>query len=70
MTNPTRMHTNLFICILGKKHQLNVDNIMSILTTLSTGQRRWLDLCCGQAWHFSMIKDGIDNGLDDRIEPT
>jgi len=51
-----------------KKHQLNVDNILSILTTLSTGQRRWLDLCCGQAWHFSMIKDGVDNGLDDRIE--
>ncbi len=55
-------------CIPGKKHQLNVDNIISILRTLSTGQRRWLDLCCGQAWHFSMIKEGVDNGLNDRIE--
>jgi SAM-dependent methyltransferase len=38
-----------------QKHQLNIDNLANILGQLSSMPPRWLDLACGQAWHFSMF---------------
>lgn len=48
-----------------EKHQLNVKNIERILLELPQGNKSWLDICCGQAWHFSKFprtikKVGVD----------
>lgn len=47
------------------KHELNIKNMKRILSELPQGNKKWLDICCGQAWHFSQFpgtiqKTGID----------
>lgn len=39
------------------KHELNVVNLKYILDGIERGEKRWLDTCCGQAWHFSVFPD-------------
>jgi SAM-dependent methyltransferase len=35
------------------KHLLDAKNLDAVLSGLGPGLPRWLDLACGQAWHFS-----------------
>ncbi len=47
------------------KHELNVTNVVRVLRRVAAARPAWLDLCCGQAWHFSRFstrvrKVGID----------
>src|SRR5580658_6364023 len=37
------------------KHELNIKNLESILGSFSPRRPDWLDLACGQAWHFSQF---------------
>ena len=47
------------------KHNLNVFNLRRILKRLPQKAARWLDLGCGQAWHFSQFNQGINQvGVD------
>jgi SAM-dependent methyltransferase len=41
------------------KHNLNVFNLRRILKEFPQESVRWLDLGCGQAWHFSQFPSGI-----------
>lgn len=48
-----------------KKHELNIRNIKKISSSLKTNRINWLDLFCGQAWHFSRFGDSYNKvGLD------
>lgn len=48
-----------------KKHALNMRNIEGILGTIATPSPVWLDLCCGQAWHFTKVADAVEKvGVD------
>lgn len=47
------------------KHRHNLATLARILESLPSEGCRWLDLCCGQAWHFaqfpaSIVKVGLD----------
>lgn len=42
----------LYIAPWGRKHRLNVANLGRILDGLGP-RPHWVDLACGQAWHFS-----------------
>ena len=51
-----------------EKHILNLKLLELILRPLERASDCWLDICCGQAWHFSQItrpirKVGIDISL-------
>lgn len=50
-------YADLYIAPWQRKHQLDVANLSRILDELEdrgSGTRpRWLDLACGQAWHFA-----------------
>ncbi len=48
-------YPSLYITPWAQKHQLNAANLARILDHLSAPQPRWLDLACGQAWHFSLF---------------
>jgi ubiquinone/menaquinone biosynthesis C-methylase UbiE len=45
----------LYIAPWPRKHELNATNLSRILAALGPGQPSWLDIGCGQAWHFSMF---------------
>jgi SAM-dependent methyltransferase len=48
-----------------RKHNLNATNLAHILASLTPPQPLWLDLACGQAWHFSVLPGrGRMIGLD------
>ncbi len=48
-----------------KKHELNVQNIKRIIENLPSAEKRWLDLCCGQGWHFSQFPSNLEKiGVD------
>ncbi len=47
----------LYIGPWNDKHQLNVANLTDIFDKLSAAEPRWLDLACGQAWHFSRFAE-------------
>lgn len=49
------LYPSLYLSPWPRKHQLNVENLDSILCGLTVQSPRWLDLACGQAWHFSMF---------------
>jgi len=36
-----------------RKHELNLHNLAQILDALPIAEPSWLDLACGQAWHFA-----------------
>ena len=44
-------YPSLYLDPWRRKHELNVRNLAAILDRKS--EPRWLDLACGQAWHFS-----------------
>jgi ubiquinone/menaquinone biosynthesis C-methylase UbiE len=47
------------------KHNLNVFNIERILQEILFEKKRWLDICCGQGWHFSKFSPKIEKiGFD------
>lgn len=47
------------------KHDLNRANLDRILSSLRAQPPRWLDLACGQAWHFSVLPGRAEmTGLD------
>jgi hypothetical protein len=49
------VYSSLYIRPFRRKHDLNVKNLATIIKTLSNPIPDWLDLACGQAWHFSMF---------------
>lgn len=49
-------YPSLYIKPWRNKHELNVRNLTAVLHGLATPMPDWLDLACGQAWHFSMFQ--------------
>ncbi len=49
------MYPSLYIAPWRRKHDLNADNLERVLRRLAAPMPNWLDLACGQAWHFSMF---------------
>lgn len=48
-----------------QKHELNAALIAQELAAAECPRRKWLDLCCGQAWHFSRFSDDVEKvGID------
>ena len=46
-------YPNLYVTPWRHKHEANIQNLDAILTGLGRISPRWLDLACGQAWHFA-----------------
>jgi SAM-dependent methyltransferase len=58
-------YPKLYIDPWRRKHWLNAENLAAILDALPDAMPRWLDLACGQAWHFAQFPDRARmNGLD------
>jgi hypothetical protein len=62
------IYESLYLVPWPNKHRHNIANINRILSNLPIEGRRWLDVCCGQAWHFSQFfgatkKFGLDISL-------
>jgi|SRR5579859_6370715 len=58
------MYEKLYLEPWPEKHQINLKLLKLILKDLPSSGR-WLDICCGQAWHFSQVdsplgKIGVD----------
>lgn len=49
------LYPSLYIAPWPRKHALNARNLARILDALPMAEPTWLDLACGQAWHFSMF---------------
>ncbi|MGO9231545.1 MAG: class I SAM-dependent methyltransferase [Bryobacteraceae bacterium] len=49
------LYPSLYLAPWRRKHELNAANLNRILSGLRPSQPRWLDLACGQAWHFSVL---------------
>jgi SAM-dependent methyltransferase len=45
----------LYLAPWRRKHALNAANLDRILTAYGPVNPSWLDLACGQAWHFSLF---------------
>jgi ubiquinone/menaquinone biosynthesis C-methylase UbiE len=45
-------YPSLYLAPWPRKHRLNAENLNRLLAELAPAPR-WLDLACGQAWHFS-----------------
>jgi hypothetical protein len=45
----------LYIAPWPRKHKLNAVNLAQIFDALPMPRPLWLDLACGQAWHFSLF---------------
>jgi len=45
----------IYITPWWRKHELNATHLRRILDALKPAQPSWLDIGCGQAWHFSMF---------------
>src|SRR5687768_9404102 len=57
-------YEQLYITPWVRKHNMNIANIKCILGGL-VDRGSWLDIACGQGWHFSqippsMVKIGVD----------
>jgi SAM-dependent methyltransferase len=48
-------YPSLYLMPWRRKHELNAANLDRILSGLRAPSPRWLDLACGQAWHFSVF---------------
>lgn len=62
-------YPSLYLHPWATKHQLNLRNLEHILRGLPRRKPLWLDIACGQAWHFSNFPDtirkaGLDGSLD------
>lgn len=61
----TKNYEALYLRPWRKKHELNIVNIEIILQQFSNSKVRWLDMFCGQGWHFSKFSDSIEKiGVD------
>jgi SAM-dependent methyltransferase len=49
------LYPSLYLAPWRLKHDLNVKNLAQLMQSLKTPVPAWLDLACGQAWHFSMF---------------
>jgi hypothetical protein len=59
------VYEDLYLQPWPDKHLTNVRILESLLPTERRSDLRWLDLCCGQAWHFSRFPDvGQATGID------
>lgn len=47
------LYRDLYLVPWARKHELNRRVLEQILSGLAEPSPRWLDLACGQAWHFS-----------------
>lgn len=47
-------YPELYIAPWRRKHRIDLANLTQILDGLGAAPR-WLDLACGQAWHFAMV---------------
>src|SRR2546429_1459496 len=45
----------LYVTPWRNKHELNVKNLAVVFQRLAAPMPYWLDLACGQAWHFAMF---------------
>ena len=48
-----KIYPSLYITPWRRKHDLNVRNLAAVFKTLVAPMPDWLDLACGQGWHFS-----------------
>jgi SAM-dependent methyltransferase len=57
-------YPELYIAPWQRKHRIDAANLTRLLDSLGADPR-WLDLACGQAWHFSAFPDrGRQLGVD------
>ncbi len=49
------VYPSLYITPWRNKHDLNAKNLTALFQGLAAPMPDWLDLACGQAWHFSMF---------------
>jgi predicted TPR repeat methyltransferase len=49
------IYPSLYVDKWPKKHERNARHLTRILEGLNVPMPRWLDLGCGQAWHFSVF---------------
>lgn len=60
-----RVYDELYLHPWPRKHRHNEATLRRVLGTLPRRPRRWLDLACGQAWHFSRFPDDVEQlGVD------
>ena len=58
-------YPSLYIAPWRNKHEINIANLSRLLAEMSGPGPLWLDLACGQAWHFTAIPDQVRKiGLD------
>jgi len=58
-------YPSLYLTPWARKHALNVANLERIVAALPAARPRWLDLACGQGWHFSAFAGRAEmTGLD------
>jgi SAM-dependent methyltransferase len=50
------VYPSLYINPWQNKHDINVRNLEALLHGLAVPMPDWLDLACGQAWHFSVFQ--------------
>jgi len=50
-------YPELYTAPWQRKHELNARNLTGVLDGLPGPAPRWLDLACGQAWHFSAFRE-------------
>src|SRR5208282_1906292 len=48
-------YPSLYLTPWRNKHDLNARNLAAVLEGLAAPMPDWLDLACGQAWHFSLF---------------
>ena len=48
-------YPSLYTLPWRRKHELNAKNLDRILAAFPSRMPKWLDLACGQAWHFSQF---------------
>lgn len=54
------LYDQLYIAPWRDKHELNAANIDRVLRGLANPAPRWLDLACGQSWHFAAFAGRAD----------
>jgi Methyltransferase domain len=54
--NYAENYPELYLKPWPRKHELNAQNLANVLDGLRSPMPRWLDLACGQAWHFSAFQ--------------
>ncbi len=63
--NYSERYNEYYLMPWKDKHYLNIQNIRRILRNIKSNEKRWLDLCCGQGWHFSQFPANIKKiGID------